>query len=710
MPPSYRFPVFDELSGIKVFVKDLRTNVFKTEKEAARYFRRNRSRVAHDESEKDPSNPPLGYVAALAGLNVKRLRLSRMEATKLKDVALGEVNHAVVAAYSGTKPFSSWAELSHRAFCFVMRNRHRETKAASEVGLVRYQLARPLDNFVGRKQELSHLSGTIRKGVRLVCIYGMGGVGKTSLGRKFAATLRRTFPVAQLEFDLRGNTPEPLAPRVVMTWVIKSLGWPNALPDEIDKLGGIYRHVLDNKRILLFFDNAGSAEQIVPLLPPPGPLLLTTSRKHFELPEMAVLPLNTMPLGEAQTMLFSLTKRIKSQQAKQISVLCDYLPLALRLVGSALTRPDVPVSDFIRRLTVTRSRLELIDHALGVGQPPPGLRASLSLSYQLLDRRGRQNWRALAVFPDSFDLSGCAAVWQVAPDEALDQLGDFLAACLVEWNKTTGRYRLHDLLHQLASAYLKGAERLAREREHSRYYGTLATRGERQIYEALPGWKHGYTLLEQEADNITAGETWAKAHRQTDETARLLCSDYAERVEELLAPPQSPEEIQRQEAALQVTALLKPPHTSGSHRCNLAVTRRDPGRTKRVIASYRKTLATHRKAGSRRGQADALRRLARAYGDLGHFRRAIQYAQKSLKLEREIGNRLGIAIGLTNLAIYYDHLGDLKRALPLYRQAQARCLKIAAYDQFCAIEYTLGVHRRAATRALAKHDTEDLDH
>ena len=122
--------------------------------------------------------------------------------------------------------------------------------------------------------------------------------------------------------------------------------------------------------------------------------------------------------------------------ADALAQLCGYLPLALRLAGSALAnRRTLAPEEYVRRFEKAQTRLEL----------PEKVEKSLSLSYDLLSEELQRAWCALAVFPSTFDIAAAAAVWDAEMEAAQVQLDELLRHSLVEWNEITARAHLHDL-------------------------------------------------------------------------------------------------------------------------------------------------------------------------------------------------------------------------------------------------------------------------
>jgi len=68
-------------------------------------------------------------------------------------------------------------------------------------------------------------------------------------------------------------------------------------------------------------DNAAGAEQVEPLIPPAGCVLLVTSRWHFTLPRLAAKNLDTLTAADARALLLTIASRIGAW-AEEIAKLC----------------------------------------------------------------------------------------------------------------------------------------------------------------------------------------------------------------------------------------------------------------------------------------------------------------------------------------------------------------------------------------------------
>jgi hypothetical protein len=297
-----------------------------------------------------------------------------------------------------------------------------------------------------------------------------------------------------------------------MAHVVRAYHPTLQLPQDPGELAGLYHSVLHGQRALILLDDAANAEQVRPLMPPAGPLLLVTSRQHFTLPGLYAKNLDTLPPADARALLL-IAGRI-GDHADAMAQQCGYLPLALRLAGSALAeREDLDPADYLRRLADARARLGWVE-------------ASLDLSYRLLAPEPQRLWRMLAVFPGSFERAGAGAVWELEPDPAQDALSELVRYSLVEWDSSLGRYHLHDLARLLAEARLDEDERALAGQRHAAHYLHVAGAANALFLQGGGAVLRGLAVFDTEWPHIQAGQAWAAAHAAGDDAAARLCSAY----------------------------------------------------------------------------------------------------------------------------------------------------------------------------------------
>jgi tetratricopeptide (TPR) repeat protein len=492
-------------------------------------------------------------------------------------------------------------------------------------------------------------------GATISGLRGMGGIGKTALALKLAEQLLPRLPDAQFYLDLRGASSHPLSSADAMAHVIRAYRPTEKLPEGEAELSALYRSALHGQHALLLMDNAASREQVEPLIPPASCVLLVTSRHHFTLPGLFAKDLDTLPPEDARALLLTIAPRI-GDQADELAKLCGYLPLALRLAGSVLAEHiDLSPTDYSRRLTNARQRLELID-------------ASLSLSYDLLKADEQKLWRVLAVFPDTFDVAAAAAVWEMEIDAAQDAMSKLVTYSMVEWLAVAAQYRLHDLSRLFADARMTEAERTDAKRYHAAHYETVLRSANGLYSQGGQAIKRGLSMFDLEASNIQAGQAWAEALANEDEAAAELCHAYPSAGIHLLNLRLHPrQQIRWCEPALAVARRLKK-HSPIVPLGLLGLAYAALGDARRAIEFYEEWLTIAREIGARVNEGNALGSLGNAYKDLGESQRAIGFYEQALNIARETGDRRNEGIALTNLGSAHLILRETRRAIEFYEQ------------------------------------------
>jgi hypothetical protein len=412
------------------------------------------------------------------------------------------------------------------------------------------QLPADLPDFEGREAEIALVEAALRAGGRaaIIAIDGMGGVGKSALAIHVAHRLAaQVAPDGVLHVELGGVSERPLTALDAMAEVIASFAPKAAKPtSERDAVAG-FRAALNGKRVLLLLDNAKDAATVAPLFAhrPPGCAILVTSREKIVAPGATPVALEEMTLGEARKLLRAIVGEGRASDAEldEIARHCGCLPLALRVAGSFLARHiNWPVEDYLKALADERGRLAKLKLR---GMPKLDVAAVLGFSARQLaeeDRELAERWQTLAVFVESFDLAAAAAVWEVSADEALEGLGELVAQSMVRFDPDTSRYRLHDLMRDVAQLPLEGQDEdaiparleVVRARHARHYCDVLAAAG--QLYlKGGEGVFGGLALYDLDQRNIAAGEAWAAARIAKDDVAARLSARYAEVAIDVLA-------------------------------------------------------------------------------------------------------------------------------------------------------------------------------
>jgi DNA-binding SARP family transcriptional activator/tetratricopeptide (TPR) repeat protein len=330
------------------------------------------------------------------------------------------------------------------------------------------QLPASVPGFVGRARELQRLDDLLvhadparRPGptaVVISAIDGTAGIGKTALAIHWAQRTAHRFPDGQLYLNLRGYGPDqPVDPSDALESMLRALDVPSErIPGGLDERSALLRSRLSECRMLILLDNARDSDQVRPLLPGSGGLVLVTSRRRLRALSARDgarhVNLDLLPMHDALQLLADAVggDRIERepQHAEEIVTLCARLPLALRLAAERINRfPAATLSDLAGELRGHHSRLG----ALSIDESPDtDLRSVFSWSYSALDPDSARMFDLLGLHPGAASsVSAAAALAGIPPAQAQRLLDRLTNVSLLE-QRFPGRYEFHDLLRDFA--------------------------------------------------------------------------------------------------------------------------------------------------------------------------------------------------------------------------------------------------------------------
>ncbi|WP_424534079.1 AAA family ATPase [Sphaerisporangium viridialbum] len=173
------------------------------------------------------------------------------------------------------------------------------------------ELPRSVDDFTGRAAELAWADDFVHAGdmpgaAGVALVTGAAGLGKTTFAVRAAHMLRPSFPDGMFFVDLFGMSAQPLTVDDALMQLLRALGTADRPmpPDPLER-ASLYRSLLRERRVLVVLDNAGSEEQVRPLLPGGGPsrALVTSRRLLAGLEGVHRLSLGPLPPVEAAELL-----------------------------------------------------------------------------------------------------------------------------------------------------------------------------------------------------------------------------------------------------------------------------------------------------------------------------------------------------------------------------------------------------------------------
>lgn len=315
--------------------------------------------------------------------------------------------------------------------------------------------------FVGRTDVLRELDEGRSRAVdpvRIFCLTGGAGTGKTALAVSWGHAVTGDFPDGQLYIDLRGFGPdEPRVPTEALPGLLTALGVPTAeIPDGEHERSALFRSAMSGRRMLVVLDNAKDADHVRPLLPGTSEsVTVVTSRS--QLTGLVVqegahrLPLGPLSPEETQQLIADLGLPLDDSQADSLAAVCSRLPLALCIAAERMRSGGAQELDALLASPQdvppdAGTRLDVLD----VGEDRASVRGVFSWSYRHLDHDSAWIFRCFGISPSAElslgPLSALAHLDERATRRGVETLR---RAHLVE-PVSRGRYRLHDLLRVYA--------------------------------------------------------------------------------------------------------------------------------------------------------------------------------------------------------------------------------------------------------------------
>ena len=284
----------------------------------------------------------------------------------------------------------------------------------------RHSLPSERDHFVGRGETLVELAHCFDRGARLVCLWGIGGIGKTRLAQRFGWTWLGDYPGGVWFCDLSAAR--------TLEGVVHAVAQGLALPlSGADPVGLIGDALAGRGECLLIVDNF---EQVVQhaeatlgrWLGRAGELrILATSREHLGIPGEQLVAVPSLPSADAVRLFVSRAhaatgRALDTEQHSGVAALVDLLdglPLAIELAAS---RSRVMSPRGMRERI--GERFKLLASQRGRGERQATLRGALDWSWDLLAEPERAALAQLSVFEGGFTLEAAEAVLDVEAEGA----------------------------------------------------------------------------------------------------------------------------------------------------------------------------------------------------------------------------------------------------------------------------------------------------
>ncbi len=601
--------------------------------------------------------------------------------------------------------------------------------AGTPAVVVPQQLPASISGFTGRSTVLRLLDKHLAEAggpdhqLEILALHGLGGIGKTTLALHWAHQVRGEFPDGQLFVDLRGFGPgEPLSPATALDILLCGLGVPgNQIPADIDGRSSMFRSLLAGRRVLLVLDNARGAEQVRPLLPGSGSVVLVTSRGQLR--GLAAregarrIAVDTLSEAEAEALLLSRLGDLhapgSAADLSELARACGYLPLALVIAAERAARQATGgLHSVVAELRDERDRLAALDAG---DDETTNLRAVFSWSYQALDADTARMFRLLGL-PPGTDISApaAAALAGTSLSKARGLLDRLVDRSLID-QRAGGRFQLHDHVRayaaELAEAHDGEDERRAaivRLFDWLVHSTAAAKRALNLDPPLVPSDAYECDIEPMAFADSAQAAAWRDAEMGT-----LIAAVYAATVAghhqatyRLVQAVWSPggraapaDEMLRLTTLAVDAARAAGEVQAEAHVSNLL------GLAHRQLADFgtghthfEHALALFEHSKHERGQIAALANLCANCVRRGQHAEAADYAQRSLALARRTGNSRELTTPLNHLAYAYLATHRYDEAAEACLQAIEIHRQLARHDEEVSVLDTLGLVRLAQGR------------
>ncbi len=613
---------------------------------------------------------------------------------------------------------------------------------------------RPLTSFVGRQLSLDEVGRLLRRpDVRLVTLYGPGGIGKSRLAVKIAATVGDAFPdgIAYVALEAVKESDLVLSELALVLGLRETTG------------SGPFERIvsaLRSLRVLIVLDNfeglVDAAPQLTSLLAHlPDLKILVTSRVILRAAGEVAFPVPPLRLPEAGLRLSAADAleygavrlfveraqavrpdfELTDDNADEVIDVCrrlDGLPLAIELAAARMRSMSI----YTLKERITSSLPLLTGGPRDAPERQRTLRDTIALSYEALDDSPRELFIRLAVFGGSVHLA--AAEHVIGGQTLIDDLAALCdASMLMPLASDSERFGMLETLREFAVEKLAVLpERAALAQRHAEHFLALAL----TAFEGLraAGQERWLELLRLDEANLRYAINHFVEAEQLESALRITTAlrpywqrsgsleEGRKRLHQVLALAEGVPASLRGPALLGEGILAwRQGDLSGARplleeSLELA---RATGDTWSMVSALRtlgvlaQNLAEYRVAESLLLESVALAQqlgddelVGNSYLSLGNVALdesrhddAERYYRDSLALAKRQSDTLGVAHALDNLGVAAWHKGDLDEAERLTDEVESLYLELGMHSGLANVW-----HRRCLI-ALARGDLEEAE-
>ena len=388
--------------------------------------------------------------------------------------------------------------------------------------------------LIGRETALEELKTHLQSS-RLVTLFGMGGLGKTSLSIATANLVRASYPDGVWFIDLAAiSDADTLTLAISGLFGVTQQGGTSIEASLIDALRA--------RQMLLIFDNCEHVTIVAAKLADalltncPKISIIATSRELLSISGEEVMRISPLDVsGESAPALELFAERaravspefdIEENQAvvKEICISLDGIPLAIEL-AAARVRSMTPVQ--IKDRLDQRFRL-LTGGSRAVRERHQTLRNAVQWSYDLLTDSESTVLDRASVFAGGFTLEAAEIVCaggEVDSFDVIDLIDSLVSKSLLTVTRVDDnvRYGFLETIRSFAAERLVASDdALSVQRAHANLFADQSD--ENFILWRSPDQIQAHQWLDLEINNLRDAFHWANENREVDPAARIASS------------------------------------------------------------------------------------------------------------------------------------------------------------------------------------------
>ncbi|XP_020213586.1 TMV resistance protein N [Cajanus cajan] len=335
------------------------------------------------------------------------------------------------------------------------KNQHEAALIETIVGHLQQKLIPRLpcctDNLVGidsRMEEVISLMGTGLNDVRFIGIWGMGGIGKSTIARLVYEAIKEEFKVSCFLENVREESKTNGLVHIQKEF----LSYLNVRSNDFYNLYDgkkIIANSLRNKKVLLVLDDVSELSQLENLagkqewFGPGSRVMITTRDKHLLTTHGVHVTCKAKGLAQNEALRLFCLKAFKQDQpkeeylnlCKEVVAYARGLPLALEVLGSHLHG---------RTVEVWHSALEQIRSF-----PQSKIQDTLKISYDSLQPTEKKMFLDIACFFKGMDLDEVINILENSGDHPKIGIDILIERSLVTLDKMKNKFGMHDLLQEM---------------------------------------------------------------------------------------------------------------------------------------------------------------------------------------------------------------------------------------------------------------------